>query len=255
MEKLKSFLRKWPLFYRFMQNVYGKVKIFVEYVTRTNIDEKEERRWSNRHLLEGDDWAIEKYWEARNHPGTQFLVEKIASYSPFSSILEVGSNCGPNLYLLAKKFPKVNIEGIDINPMAVQKGNELFAKEGISNVKLSLSKADNLSKFPDKSFDIVFAKAVLCHIGPSKVSGVIKEMARVSKNVMILVDYHDPSETDESSILGTRIGHSWRWKRNWVALLKKLVPQAKIALIKIPEEVWEGDWGKMGYIIKFCLQK
>ncbi len=53
------------------------------------------------------------------------------------------------------------IRGIDINPMAIQRGNEWLAQEGISNVRLSVGKADELEEFPDKSFDVVFTDAVL----------------------------------------------------------------------------------------------
>ena len=106
-----------------------------------------ERYWAKRHLRGGDDWGygnddwVRGYWDSRNHLHRSFLVERISKFFP-SSILEIGCNCGPNLYLLAQKFPRAEIVGVDINPLAVQKGNEWFVREGISNVRLLVGKAD-----------------------------------------------------------------------------------------------------------------
>ncbi len=257
MEKLKSFLRKNPSLYRFLQDLYGKTRLIKERILKVNIDEKEEERWENRHVKEGDDWAADNYWDVRNHPATHFLLKKIEFFSPFSSILEIGCNCGPNLCLIGKKFPDIEARGIDINSRAVQRGNELLIQEGVLNVKLLVGRAYDLKQFSDKSFDIVFSKAVLCHIGPSKIKKVLEEMVRVAKRAIILAEYNELSDDqDDSANLGIRLGYDWRWKRNYVKLIKQIVPTAEIHLIKIPEEIWGGeDWGKMGYIIEVNLNK
>jgi len=82
-----------------------------------------DEEWATRHLEEGDAW-IEGYWRTRYHPHRTFLVDRIGKFSPIHSVLEIGSACGPNLYQIAKKFPDAQVKGIDINPIAVQLGNE-----------------------------------------------------------------------------------------------------------------------------------
>ncbi len=253
MEKIKSTLRRFPKLYHFIQKYYGKIKFAKEWILKTNIDEKEEKRWEKRHLHEGENWAIEGYWSARTDSSTKFLVEEITKFYPFSSILEIGCNCGPNLWAISKKFPDVSIKGIDINKLAVQKGKELLKGEGIKNVELLIGKAYNLNMFPDKSFDIIFSKAVLVHIGPSKIKKVLEEMIRVSRKAIILVEYYEVSSNKNSDILGTRLNYSYRWKRDYVALVRKIIPESKIRLIKIPSEVWGEEWGEMGYIIEIFL--
>ena len=94
------------------------------------------------------------------------------------------------MYLIAKKFPNAEVRGIDINPMAIQKGDEWLAQEGISNVKLSVGKADELGQFQDGSFDIVFTDAVLVVIGPDKIKEVIKEIIRIARRALIMVEWH-----------------------------------------------------------------
>jgi len=214
---------------------------------------KEERRWKNRHLKEGTEWITKGYWDIRDLPSRHFLMDKIDHFSPISSVLEVGCNCGPNLYVAAKRFPSLTkIRGIDINPEAVKIGNDLLKE--FFNVKLSVGKADNL-KFADNSFyDVVFTNAVLVHIGPTKIETIIKEMLRVAKKGVLLMEWHQ----EGADPLGTRLGNSFinqcRWVRDYRELLKKFVREDQIWLYKIPPEVWPGDdWGKMGYVIEIVL--
>ncbi len=195
-ERLKHLLRKWPFLYSLVVKIYGNLSLYLiaEHIIGTRARERE---WARRHLRPGSDWNstahagednewVLSYWDSRDHRHRPFLLEKVADFAPLSSVLEIGCNCGPNLYLIAKRFPDIEIQGIDINPMAVQRGNERFAQEGISNVKLSVGKADELRQFQDKGFDIVFTDAVLIYIGRDKIQRVIKEMVRVARKGLIL---------------------------------------------------------------------
>ena len=176
-------------------------------------------------------------------------MERIFKFSP-SSVLEVGCNCGPNLYILAKRFPDAEIRGIDINPMAVQKGNEWLAQEGISNVKLSVGRADDLRQFEDKSFDVVFTDAVLIYIGPDKIRKVVEEMLRVTRKVLIFLEWH--SFDSKCNPLGVYVGH---WMRDYTALLKEFVSENNIKVTKMPKDLWpDKNWQKWGGVIEVVLQ-
>ena len=124
-------LEKWPALYRLVVWIYYMLKPvhLIELIVGTKAREDE---WAARHLHKGSDWKsvqgtgdedewVMSYWGSRDHSHRTFLVEKISAYRPVSSILEIGCNCGPNLYLLAQRFPDAEIVGIDINPRAVQK--------------------------------------------------------------------------------------------------------------------------------------
>lgn len=113
----KSLLRRYPKFHNFLIRLRRKL-------SGTKIDEK---YWATKHLREGNDW-VRSYWDSRGHGHRILLIERICRFSR-SNILEIGCNCGPNLYLLSKKFPNAEIKGIDINSIVVQKRNEWFAQE------------------------------------------------------------------------------------------------------------------------------
>ncbi len=240
MNKIKSFLKKWPALYRLLQNIYHGFRELTEmHIFGTRI---QEWYWKNRKLKWGQGCLG---LESISHPHRQLLIERIASYEPFDSVLEIGCASGPNLALLAKKFPNVEISGIDISPIAVKTGNEHFSKEGISNVKLLVGKADDLRQFQDKSFDVVFTDAVLMYIGPDKIRKVASEMQRVAQRVIVLVEHH----SEEKSASG------FYNRGNWLRDYKKLfqLPASQIKTTKILPEIWGGDWGRLGYIIEIKL--
>jgi len=266
-ERLKNLLKKYPRLYSAIMKGYTfavmKSRYLKEYLFGTRVRERE---WARRHLYKGNDWNntqhlgendewVKSYWESRYHNHRSFLVERISNFSPISSLLEIGCNCGPNLYLLAKRFPDAEIRGIDINPSAVQKGNEWLAQEGISNVKLLVGKADELGQFQDRSFDVVFTDAVLIYIGPDKIKKVVQDMIRITRQGLILIEWHcfEPQRKDRN---GLGVYYEGCWKRDYVALLRQFISEEQINIIKINEDMWpDKNWKQVGAIIEAKLFK
>ena len=243
-EQLKHILRKWPALYRFVEAGHRTLQTLRFIVGKR--ERERERMWAMRDIS-----SAEAYWSNRNNPAQVFFAQNICSFnfSP-SSILEIGSNCGPNLYQLAQKFPNAKIVGVDINKITVQKGNEWFKQEGISNVKLLVSKADELKQFPDKSFDVVFTWAVLILIGPDKIKEVMKEMIRITRKGLILLEMYDK---DKNKGLGFYYGNYW--KRDYVVLLRQFIPdfpEDKIHITKFPEDLWNPGGG--GTLVEFDME-
>lgn len=249
-----------PTLYRFASNGYTTIILRYRYLKYLlSGTEAMEKEWATRHLREcereRDDWGkgggdwIKSYRDSLDHPHRSVLVETISRFNP-SSILEIGCNCGPNLYLLAKKFSDAEIRGIDINPITVQEGSEWFAQEGIPNVEISVGKADELEQFPDNFFDVVFTDAVLIYVGPDKIEKIMREMIRITRKALILVEWHNfkPNHKD-SHVFG--IYHLGCWKRDYMSLLKCFLPEENIHITKITEKVWHGkNWKDTGAIIE-----
>jgi len=262
---LESQLRKWPRLYGLSAAVYSALQPvhLKEHFIGTKA---QENRWARRHLNKSKDWNliphtdgedewVTGYWDSRDHGHRAFLLEKISAYLPFSSMLEVGCNCGPNLYLLTRKYPYVNLCGVDINPRAIEKGNELLRAEGISTVRLSVAKADDLSQFADKSFNVTFTNSLLMYIGPDKIRQVITEMLRVTRTALVLLERHcfQPQHGDPGG-LGTYRYNAW--ERDYIALLSQFIPQEQINLSSIPEGVWSDSprWQETGAVIEAVIK-
>lgn len=195
---------------------------------------------------------IQKGFSNISHPHRQLLVEKIGAFMPVSNALEIGCGYGPNLALLARRYPQTDWTGIDINHLSISEGQRLLANEGLGNVKLVQGKADGLSQFPGKGFDIVFTDALLIFIGPDKINGLITEMFRVARRALVLVEWHCESQDKDPKGSGTY--HYGCWKRNYVDLLQQFVPGERIRLTKIPGELWPvRDWQEFGYVIEILI--
>ena len=264
-KRVTLLLKRWPALYHSMSNIYSILSPLhlKELLLGTRVRERE---WAIRHTRKGNDWDSDSrrgepdewvmgYWDSREHSHRSLLMERLCSYTPVTSILEVGCNCGPNLYQIAKKFPDIEIEGIDINPRAVEKGNELLASQGVSNIKLSVGRADELERYQDKSFDIVFTDAVLIYIGPDKIKKVIEEMLRITRRALILVEWHSfaPRGKDPEGLGLHSLGY---WKRDYAALLRQFVPEEQVDVTKIPEQVWPVEgWKEFGAIIEVMVQQ
>ncbi|MCX8182317.1 MAG: class I SAM-dependent methyltransferase [Candidatus Methanomethyliaceae archaeon] len=253
-EELLKLLKKSTTLNRIASKIYWKM---LHIVIRIEGSEFYERRWLMRHTKQKSDWEdlpnrdswVKDYWESKNHPHRNFLVQRILRFAPIESILEVGSNCGPNLYLLAKFLPLARIIGVDINPVAVNEGNKFLKNEGISNVKLICSKADDLDTFKDKSFDIVFTDAVLIYIGPDKIEKVIKNFVRIARKTIILLEWHSERLNNER----IEFLYKGKWVRDYKALFERF-GFVNVKVEKIPEEIWpDSNWKIYGTLITIYL--
>jgi ubiquinone/menaquinone biosynthesis C-methylase UbiE len=246
------FIKKNPRLYNLTEIIYNFFRVIKFTIWGSKSDENYwARRHNNKKHRKKDDWGgedtdwINSYRNSTEHPHRKLLIEKISGVKPVS-ILEVGCNCGPNLFLLAKIFPMAELTGVDINSMAVQKGNEWFEQEGIKNIKLIACKAEELEQFSDNAFDVVFTDALLIYFGPDKIKKVIKEMIRVSGKELILLEWNDFA--NEKNSLGKYDKH---WVRNYKSLLKGFVSEENIITEKIPEDLWpDNNWQKYGAVIE-----
>ena len=149
--------------------------------------------WNNQE----SNW-INGYWRSRNHPHRKHILNKLEELNPFESLIEVGSNCGPNLALISQKFPNVSLAGIDINKTAILEG-----REKLPQIDFRRALAWRIP-FPKKSFDILLTDAVLLYVSPKKIMKTIQEFLRVAKKAIILIEWHS-----ENEILGKIEFHHW----------------------------------------------
>jgi SAM-dependent methyltransferase len=220
-----------------------------------------ERKWAKRHLEadpgnEGEpcrqEW-IRRYWNSSAHPHRALLREALVKYSPDFSLLEIGSNCGTNLVIFAERFPQARFVGVDINPQAVYLGNDWIREKRISNISLEEGTATDLRRFGSQSFDIVMTDAVLLYIGRDRIISVITDLVRIARRAIILCEWHDNMGKDPR---GRGVLSNGLWRRNYLTLMKTLVPAERIRITKIPAEVWpETGWREWGAIIEVALGK
>lgn len=202
--------------------------------------------WRFRHLFGMRRWA-ESYISAESlsHPQRKFLLDTISRYAPFESALEIGCASGPNLYLLAKRFPYAKLQGIDISPRAVAVGRSWLLREGeVKTVSLAIGQAEHLPTILSKSFAVVFSDATLIYLGPDKIEAALREMIRIAEKAVVLLEWHTDSKES--------VYHD-HWAHNYRALLLRIAPGIAVSATKLPADVFTGEWARYGYCIEARL--
>ena len=172
------------------------------------------------------------------------LIEKISNFAPFESILEFGCASGPNLYLLAQRFPETQLYGIDISEKAIEEGERYFAESNIGNVSLSATSEKSLSNFKDKSIDVVFTDAVLIYFGKDKIEDAIRHLLRIAKKGIVLLELHH---------WGNKSIYQDNWVHNYQNIFEAFIDKEKIKITKLPKNMWGGNWDEYGHIIEVKL--
>ena len=115
---------------------------------------------------------VERYSQKGN-PGFEAIMARrtaakegaffLKNLRPGMSVLDVG--CGPGSITLgfAEAVGTGEVVGVDIQESQVSEANKLSIERKLNNVRFEVGDAYHLP-FPDKSFDAVFAYAVLWHL-------------------------------------------------------------------------------------------
>jgi ubiquinone/menaquinone biosynthesis C-methylase UbiE len=181
----------------------------------------------------GDWGGNTTYAETYDHPHRQDILDILKEeYGGYFTLLEVGCNSGPNIEAIKRVWGLAGVVGTDINPKAIKEARQLNPY-----IPFYVSKADKIG-FPDKSFNVVLADAVLMYVGPDKIQKVAKEMLRVASKQIIIVDFHQDGFPAKGKV---ELGH-------WVRDYRELFKGYDVEVRKITN--WKSySWQKLGHII------
>ncbi|MBA7635601.1 hypothetical protein ES703_43205 [subsurface metagenome] len=99
----------------------------------------------------------------------------------------------------------------------------------------------------------MFTDAVLIYVSRDKIYGDVKEIVRIARKGLILVEWHNFGQwLNDRHGLG--VYTSGLWVRDYVALLKQFVPEEQIHVTKITESIWPDEgWIKNGALIEVTI--
>lgn len=146
-------------------------------MVRNFLTNRHKRYWQKRKI----DWEQAYFMD---HPHRNLIILALAKI-PFGSILEIGCASGYNLFKIKQNYPKAQIGGVDISEDAISKAKELLPNAEV----LEVSSADNLF-LSDKSGDVILTDMALIYISPMDIDKTIKEIKRVCRKNIILVEFH-----------------------------------------------------------------
>jgi len=132
--------------------------------------------------LENEDEAFDEYvYIASVISVNYFLIaDELSKLGDFNSglAIDVGSGLGDLALAVAKRYPQLKVQGIDISEKAIEEANNRAKNENLTNVDF---KFGNIHKLPfeDNSIDLVVSHGVIHHlIDPAK---ALSEIYRILK--------------------------------------------------------------------------
>jgi ubiquinone/menaquinone biosynthesis C-methylase UbiE len=123
----------------------------------------------------------------------QWILQILLQEKPLS-LLEVGCGFGRNIKYITKNYiAPLSITGIDFSNTMLAQAKKYLASIPIKKRRLiNLKNADILNlPFPTSSFDVILCHGVLMHIKPQNINQAVKELLRVTKKSLILVEQND----------------------------------------------------------------
>lgn len=122
-------------------------------------------------------------------PGNLALFTKILSMAPgITSIIEFGTNKGPNLLALKTLLPNASLTGVEINPIAAAEARKI---DGVTIIEGSA-----LEYQASRVFDMVLCKGVLCHLDPTALPNFYRTMYESSARYICIADYYNPTPVE-----------------------------------------------------------
>jgi hypothetical protein len=206
-----------------------------------------------------DQESANKYLEKISGIQASFAANLVLDMNP-SCIIEIGSNCGPNLFTLRNLNSDLELIGLDINNEACRIGNE-YSLNTNSRVKFSVFNLAEVEKLQDvfkqDKPDTVLSFATLLLIPPKHIKRLLQVLITNSKN-LVIIETMNFGIFSRLFIKGFPSVAQPFWLRDYIFLIEKIVKELKISAQYekglVPKEVWNPGAGT-GYYVKIRLEK
>ena len=193
--------------------------------------------WRYRHLIDGFYLQAPPPTDAVD-PHREQLWSLIAPFNP-QSLLEVGCGDGANLALLARKAPHVRLDGVDLNPLALDIARQRVAAAGGMLGTLQPGSADELP-VATASVDVALSDAVFMYLPPGAAIAALHEMRRVARRAFVVHAFSNDT-LPTSAVVGGN------WVHPLPTLIARAVPDSSISHHR-SALVTAGQWQEFGAV-------
>jgi spore coat polysaccharide biosynthesis protein SpsF len=115
-----------------------------------------------------------------------FFCKALRVCKKINNCVEFGANIGMNLKAIKMLYPKLEMQGIEINANAASKLSEIIGVNNIFNGSIFDFEVK-------KKFDLVLIKGVLIHINPNKLNKVYEKLVESTNRYLLVAEYYSPS--------------------------------------------------------------
>lgn len=198
-----------------MQNPFKKLFFWRNYTTKQHSE-----WWKRRKVV----WENEI--KTFKHPHRLFICNFL-NMIQWNTLLEVGMGGGANLALISQVFKGRKLCGTEINKEALEFVNTKFkgldAREcPVTDIFMS-----------DKGVEVVLTDMVLIYVGPNKIMKALRELKRVSRDYIILCEFHHTNWFKRQWLRIRQGYHSYNYK----TLLERL-DFYDVQVVKLTKDHW-----------------
>lgn len=155
--------------------------------------------------------------------GALLLASKLAIWTNIArkfrgleTCFEFGTNVGLNLQALGMLFPKLSMNGVEINQKAAELCSKLPGVEVFNESALTFE--------IEKKYDLTFTSGVLIHIEPEKLPNMYEKLYRFSKKYVMVNEYYNATPVEVSYR-----GHEGKlFKRDFAGEIMDMFPDLKL---------------------------
>lgn len=115
-----------------------------------------------------------------------FFNKALARTEKLNSCIEFGANIGMNLKALKLLFPSIQLQGVEINPVAAEELKKTIGQDSTHNCSI-------YDFNTDEKVDLSLIKGVLIHINPDCLKEVYSKLYEVSNKYILIAEYYNPS--------------------------------------------------------------
>jgi ubiquinone/menaquinone biosynthesis C-methylase UbiE len=146
--------------------------------------------WARPRGTQNAEW-VQTYQKSLTHRHRDVIVRLVQGIPGISTVLEVGSHCGPNLIRLAQAMPHLEqLSGVDVNAEAVAGGQRWVQQLGLQDrIEFAVGQVPQATeRLPDGCVDVVLSCYALAYIAPQDLDAVLYEMGRIAKKALVLAE-------------------------------------------------------------------
>jgi SAM-dependent methyltransferase len=159
------------------------------------------------------------YWDSIDAPHRFWVLEAVALLGGAERVLEVGCQSGPNLRALARTWPTMRLDGLEVNPWAIEAGRRYAAEEGFSGLHFHQGALPGaLAAWPDRSVDIALSVYCLAYLNGDDIIDTVRDLLRVARKGIVLIEPMTTSQ-DEAEELTTEGSQYVEWRHDYLGLL------------------------------------
>lgn len=129
-----------------------------------------------------------------------WLRDEYPNFKP-KRILDIGCTIGHTVLPIAAAFPEAEVIAIDVAAPVLRYAAARAAALGINNVRFVQASGEDLSRFDDESFDMVYTSMFLHETSNSAISIIMNQIYRVLAPSGLSLHLEQPSYTDEIAAL------------------------------------------------------